>query len=550
MAYLVTKHDQKFDRQMRLWGGHGQKKLEEAHLCVLGSGPTASECLKNLVLPNVGKFTIVDDVVTSEADLGNNFFVDQDGIGKPRAEVVTTLLVEMNNAAKGEPVVKNPIKVIEDESEFFKDFSVVIACNIPEKPLLTLGAICYKKEIPLVVLAAYGLLGYARLQIPEHPVIESHYENDRYDLFVHPEQLKHFDELKTFIDKFGKLDEIKDTMEHAHVPYVVILSKAMDAYREKNGGMPKTYEQQKQFKADIKAMANTYEGDNQEENFHEAVAAANRVYTKPTLSYLSQCVLDDAKTEITPDSNNFWILIAAVKRFLSEEGKGCLPCSVKIPDMTSTPESYVELGNIYKARALRDEGLIAIHARAILSELGREEDSITDEAVGYVVKNLRGIHCVRTGSLVEEYNSKTFPTESVKEIFEEWMEEPEEDALPNPRIINWYFAYRAVQQFHTKNGRYPGTLSEGKEPDIDGDCKELVIIQSALYEELGITEKVEEICLQSMVRFGATELHNIAAYIGGVGSQIVLKTIIQQYVPLDNTYIFNGTHGAGQVFKV
>lgn len=42
------------------------------------------------------------------------------------------------------------------------------------------------------------------------------------------------------------------------------------------------------------------------------------------------------------------------------------------------------------------------------------------------------------------------------------------------------------------------------------------------------------------VRQGATEMHNIAAYLGGVGAQEALKIIIKQYVPLNNTLIFNG----------
>jgi len=545
--FEVSTHDQKFDRQMRLWGGHGQQKLEEAHICCLGSGPTASECLKNLVLPNVGEFTIIDDAITCEADLGNNFFVDDNGLGKPRAGVVSELLVEMNSSVKGNPVIKNPSELIASDPDFFKTFSLVIACNLPQKSLHTLAMACYNNNIPVVVLSAYGLLGYARLQLPEHAVIELHYENDRYDLFVHPEQLGHFPELKAYIDGFGNLDEIKDGMDHAHIPYIVILSKAIDAWIAKEGSPPKGWDQQKLFKQSIKDMANVYDGDGAEENFIEAVEGAHRVYTKPSLERLSQLVLDDPKaTNLTANSDNFWILIAAVKRYIANEGKGCLPCSVKIPDMTSTPDSYVRLGQIYKTRAIRDEGLIYAHAKAILSELKMDGDSISKEEVTYLVKNLRGVTIIRTGTLAEECDAKTFKIETVTDVFEDWVEPPPEGEKAVPRVINWYFAYRVVHQFYSKNGRYPGT---GSDVDVDSDSKELITLQTALYTELGITEKVEEDCLRAMSRFGATEIHNIAAFIGGVGSQIILKTLIKQYLPLDNTFIFNGSHGAGQSFK-
>lgn len=39
----------------RLWGSHGQMNLETAHICCIGSGATASETLKNLVLPSTCK---------------------------------------------------------------------------------------------------------------------------------------------------------------------------------------------------------------------------------------------------------------------------------------------------------------------------------------------------------------------------------------------------------------------------------------------------------------------------------------------------------------
>lgn len=52
----TPKEDQhKYDRQLRLWGANGQRRLMNAHVCVLGSGATASETLKNLVLPGIGQ---------------------------------------------------------------------------------------------------------------------------------------------------------------------------------------------------------------------------------------------------------------------------------------------------------------------------------------------------------------------------------------------------------------------------------------------------------------------------------------------------------------
>lgn len=57
--------DDKYDRQVRLWGSHGQKALCQSHIIMLGTSSAGSETLKNLVLPGIKSFTIVcDQVVT------------------------------------------------------------------------------------------------------------------------------------------------------------------------------------------------------------------------------------------------------------------------------------------------------------------------------------------------------------------------------------------------------------------------------------------------------------------------------------------------------
>jgi amyloid beta precursor protein binding protein 1 len=76
--------------QLRLWGAKGQEALMNASILVLGSGPTATETLKNLVLPGIGRFAMVDSAMVEHSDLGNNFFVDSQAIGRSRAAVRAT----------------------------------------------------------------------------------------------------------------------------------------------------------------------------------------------------------------------------------------------------------------------------------------------------------------------------------------------------------------------------------------------------------------------------------------------------------------------------
>jgi NEDD8-activating enzyme E1 regulatory subunit len=50
----------------------------------------------------IGRFTIYDEAVVEEADLGVNFFLDEASLGKSRAQSCTELLLELNPEVKGE----------------------------------------------------------------------------------------------------------------------------------------------------------------------------------------------------------------------------------------------------------------------------------------------------------------------------------------------------------------------------------------------------------------------------------------------------------------
>lgn len=86
----------KYDRQLRLWGANGQRALMESNILLINADAVGTETLKNLVLPGVGNVTILDENAVKLEDLGNNFFVQEDYVGRKRAEVVGELLSEMN----------------------------------------------------------------------------------------------------------------------------------------------------------------------------------------------------------------------------------------------------------------------------------------------------------------------------------------------------------------------------------------------------------------------------------------------------------------------
>ena len=77
--------DDKYDRQIRIWGSHGQRILSSSEVLLLGTSPSGTETLKNLILPAIRRFTVVDDAFVADRDLGNNFFVTADSVGQCKA---------------------------------------------------------------------------------------------------------------------------------------------------------------------------------------------------------------------------------------------------------------------------------------------------------------------------------------------------------------------------------------------------------------------------------------------------------------------------------
>ena len=55
---------------------------------------------------------------------------------------------------------------------------------------------------------------------------------------------------------------------------------------------------------------------------------------------------------------------------------------------------------------------------------------------------------------------------------------------------------------------------------------------------------------REIARYGAAELHCIAAVVGGVASQEAVKIIAKQYAPINHTYIYNGIAATAAVMAI
>lgn len=100
-----TAHAQRYDRQLRLWASSGQASLESSSVLLIGATHLGAQSLKNLILPGIGSFTVLDGQMVGEYDVGNNFFLEaESSYGEPRAQEVARCLAELNPSVKGRAV--------------------------------------------------------------------------------------------------------------------------------------------------------------------------------------------------------------------------------------------------------------------------------------------------------------------------------------------------------------------------------------------------------------------------------------------------------------
>jgi amyloid beta precursor protein binding protein 1 len=168
--------EKKYDRQLRLWAANGQQALEDAHILLLnsGSGTVGIETLKNLVLPGIGKFTIYDQNIVTEADLGVNFFLDEESLGKSRSEMCVKLLQELNPDVKGDWFPKSKGHTLQNILD--ETYTLVIFTS-PMDLATTDLVVAYgqAKKVPLISIMSSGFYSAFRIELPANfPIVDTH----------------------------------------------------------------------------------------------------------------------------------------------------------------------------------------------------------------------------------------------------------------------------------------------------------------------------------------------------------------------------------------
>lgn len=317
-----------------------------------------------------------------------------------------------------------------NNSEFFQNFSVVIACGLNEKSLIKLSNLLWDYNIPLIASRSVGFIGSARIQMKEHCVIETHPDNDFFDLRLE----EPFEELKQYCNA---------TSLSPKVPWLPIVYQHLQKFKENHDGkIPQNHREKTELREMIRSSMTA-----DEENFEEAMKAVNTCFGagKPNSS-IQKIFNDESCTRLTKSSSSFWIMAKAVKDFVENEGNGYLPLRGTIPDMTAETSLYINLQNIYRAKARHDADIVLRRVQENLEELNKSCDWITEKDVRLFCREASHLSVTRGTKIADEYEKGSNTTLIANEL--ENMDS----------LMGHYIVLRAMERFQTEHGCLPGEI--------------------------------------------------------------------------------------------
>ncbi|TAQ85456.1 hypothetical protein B7494_g6239 [Chlorociboria aeruginascens] len=488
--------EKKYDRQLRLWAASGQAALEGAHILLVnsGSGTVGVETLKNLVLPGIGKFTIADDALVTEADLG------------------------------GEP----------QESLFAEQKYTLILYSLPidQKTLALIQDYGRQHKIPQVAIHSVGFYSYFHIQIPGvFPIVDTHPDpTSTTDLRL----LTPWPELSNFATELTKDINNLSAHEHGHIPYLVLLLYYLKIWKKEHGTFPSNFKEKKAFAKMISAEARTNNPEGGEENYDEAAAAVNRSIVLPSLRDEVKEVFAYIPNDEEAKSS-FWVIASAVKEFY--EKNKALPLPGSVPDMKAQSSVYVQLQNIYKAKARQDIAevleIVRAHPQGKDIEATQVETFCKNAAS---ITLIRGSNSGQDSAHMQVLASKTFSSMYGSLLIQVQEKERENDKMAPLTsmplsLLPIYLSLSAISHVSTASSKDILATIDRTVPDASLDP-----------HQVQITEEV--------ARAKGGELHNISALTGGMVAQEVIKIITEQYIPIDNTCIFDGVSSHTQVLRI
>jgi NEDD8-activating enzyme E1 regulatory subunit len=409
-----------------------------------------------------------------------------------------------------------------------------------------------KHSIPVIFIEAVGFYSRFTIQLPDvFPIVETHPDPETtQDLRL----VKPWPEFVEYMrSKTHKLESLSED-DHGHVPWLLLLLHYLDRWKASHGAYPTTYKDKTAFRAEVAAAARKDNSEGGEENYDEAVAAVLKSLNPLSIpSGLKEIFAEQECQHPTTASANFWIIAHSLDIFVQKHG--VLPLPGSIPDMKAQSADYIALQKIYRAKAQSDLAAVTITVRKLEEDLNRvplESREIEQFCKGAAfVKLVRGRRVAVPAAQDQQ-----------KEIHVDWASREAMIAreLGDPdSLMAIYVAMSALDctldasSVTADPAAALALFKDGVVPTPARAAAQAMLnslkVKDPEFDKEAATETVEK-ALQELARSGPVELHNTASLTGGMVAQEAIKVITKQYVPADNTIVWDGISSRAGAFRL
>lgn len=205
--------------------------------------------------------------------------------------------------------------------------------------------------------------------------------------------------------------------------------------------------------------------------------------------------------------------------------------------MKAQSSVYIQLQNIYKSKARQDASEVLTIAQGLASDV-----TIDPLEVDQFCKNARFIKLINSAQSTPKLEDtvgmyKTIRYEARLANTNHPANELSQDeiaAIAGPEmqssLISLFLALSLV----------PSSFSPSAE-----EMQRAIYAQAPALQGHERTAQVTE----EVARAAGGEMHNVSAVLGGMVAQEVIKVVTKQYIPVDNTCIFDGIESRCQVLR-
>jgi molybdopterin/thiamine biosynthesis adenylyltransferase len=153
----------RYERQIRIFGMEGQRKLEKASVLIVGLGGLGSAAATYLAMGGVGTLILVDKDIVEESNLNRQSLHWSKDVGQLKILSAEEKLKRINPSIAIETYPKEITK--ENVKDFVVRADVVLDCLDNFETRFILNEACVKEKVPLVHAAVESMEG--RLMVVE-----------------------------------------------------------------------------------------------------------------------------------------------------------------------------------------------------------------------------------------------------------------------------------------------------------------------------------------------------------------------------------------------